>query len=61
MTEKQQELYIKTKKRLRRLGIENPADVIVSLAEEIEYYRKKIRTMEDYIEERFTNHTEETK
>lgn len=47
MTEQQMELYKRTKDRMRRLGIENPADVIVALAEEIEYYRKKIQTMED--------------
>lgn len=47
MTEKQEELYKRTKERMRRLGIENPADVIVALAEEIEYYRNKIRAMED--------------
>ena len=46
MTEKQMELYKRTKDRMRRLGIENPADVIVALAEEIEYYRNKIRAME---------------
>lgn len=47
MTEQQMELYQRTKDRMRRLGIENPADVIVALAEEIEDYRKKIQTMED--------------
>lgn len=47
MTEQQQELYIKTKERMRRLGKENPADVIVALAEEVEYYRKKIQILEE--------------
>ena len=41
MTEQQMELYKRTKERMRRLGIENPADVIVALAEEIEGYRKQ--------------------
>ena len=52
MTEAQKELYEKTKRRLRRLGAENPADVIVALAEEIEGYRKKIQSMEEYIASR---------
>lgn len=52
MTEKQQELYIKTKARLRRMGVENPADVIVALAEEIDRYREKIHTMEEFIAKR---------
>lgn len=46
MTETQMELYTRTKERMRRLGIENPAEVIVALAEEIEHYRKKIQEME---------------
>lgn len=49
MTEKQIELYKETKRRLRRIGIENPAEVIVALAEEIDHYRKKIRAMEEQI------------
>jgi hypothetical protein len=52
MTEAQKELYEKTKYRLRRLGAENPADVIVALAEEIEGYRKKIQSIEKYINSR---------
>ena len=47
MTDQQMELYKRTKERMRRQGIENPADVIVALAEEIEYYRNKIRAMEE--------------
>ena len=47
MTEQEKQLYIKTKERLRRLGKENPADVIVALAEEGEYYRDRIRELED--------------
>ena len=50
MTEAQTELYKRTKDRLRRLGKENPADVIIALAEEIELYRKKIHALEEYIE-----------
>ena len=46
MTEQQMELYKRTKERMRRLGIENPAEVIVALAEEVEYYRNKIHAME---------------
>lgn len=49
MTEKQQEIYMKTKARLRRAGIENPADVIVALTEEIDYYRAKIHSLEEFI------------
>lgn len=50
MTAAQAELYKRTKERMRRLGKENPADVIIALAEEIELYRKKIRALEEYIE-----------
>lgn len=50
MTEEQNELYIKTKDRLRRLGKENPADCILGLALEIEAYRSKIRAMEELLD-----------
>ena len=50
MTEAQKELFVKTKERLRRLGKENPADVIVALAEEIEQYRARIRAMDDELD-----------
>lgn len=43
MTEKQNEIYTKTKKRFRLLGIENPAEVIVALAEELEAIEKEQR------------------
>ena len=43
MTEKQNEIYTKTKKRFRLLGIENPAEVIVALAEEIEAFENEQR------------------
>lgn len=39
MTPDKLELYARTKERLRELGIENPADVIVHLAEEIKNVR----------------------
>lgn len=51
MTQQQQELYTKTKNRLRRMGKENPADVIVALAEEIEHYRAKIHGMAKELEQ----------
>ena len=57
MTEKQQEIYIETKARLRRMGKENPADVIVALAEEIDRYRDKIRSMEEFIAKKRGNET----
>ena len=50
MTEAQKELFVKTKERLRRLGKENPSDVIVALAEEIEQYRARIRAMDDELD-----------
>ena len=49
MTEQQIAIYIETKKRFRRMGIENPAEVVVALTKEISDYRKKIRAMEDFI------------
>lgn len=48
MTEKQNEIYIKTKKRFRLLGIENPAEVIVALAEELEAIEKDQRTKAEW-------------
>ena len=50
MTDTQNELYIRTKERLRRLGKENPADCILALAEEVEYYRAKINRMDECID-----------
>ena len=50
MTEAQKELYARTEARMRRLGKENPADCILSLAEEVEYYRKKIKRMQELID-----------
>lgn len=49
MTDAQKELYEKTKARMRRLGIENPADVVVALTEEIDFYRGKIERLEKRI------------
>ena len=57
MNTEQQKLYIRTKERLRRLGKENPADVIVALAEEIEYYRKKIRAVEELLDHKTNERT----
>ena len=39
MTEQEKQLYQKTKERFRRRGIENPADVILALAKELEHYK----------------------
>lgn len=61
MTEKQRELYIRTKERFRRMGIENPADVILALAEEIDYYRKKLLAMEKLVIKLEQKNTEEKK
>ncbi len=47
MTEQEKQLYLKTKERFRRLGKENPADVILALAEEVENYRSKIQQIEN--------------
>ena len=41
MTSKQIEIYTKTKERFRLAGIENPAEVIVSLVEDIEALEAK--------------------
>lgn len=49
MTEQQIELYRQTMERMHRMGKNTTTDVIVALAEEIEYYRKKIRAMEKFI------------
>lgn len=57
MTEKQQEIYLETKARLRRMGKENPADVIVALAEEIDRYRDKVRSMEEFTAKKRGNET----
>ena len=60
MNAKQAELYKNTKKRMRRLGLENPADVIIALAEEIDHYRDKIRSMEEFIANRERKRGNET-
>jgi urease gamma subunit len=56
MTPDKLELYAKTKERFRKLGIENPADVIVCLAEENEKQGKVItdlyREGEMYLKQR---------
>lgn len=59
MTEAQKELYTKTKERFRRMGKENPADVILGLAEEVEYYRSKIQGMEEERNKKPLLHTTE--
>lgn len=50
MTEQEKQLYLKTKERFRRLGKENPADVILALAEEVEDYRNKMHLLEEELE-----------
>lgn len=45
MTEKQQELYHQTARRLSRVGIKDPTAQIIALAEEIENYRDQIQSM----------------
>ena len=47
--EKQQEIYNETIARLRRMGKHTHFDVIVALAEEIDHYRDKIRSIEEFI------------
>lgn len=49
------DLYEKTMRRLGRMGIKHPTDQIVALAEEIEYYRKKIRDLETYLRKPILN------
>ena len=39
-------LYEKTTKRLARVGIKDPTNVIITLAQEIEHYRAKIQSLE---------------
>ena len=46
MTEKEYQRYTEIKERFRRLGIENPADVILALDKEVEDYRSKIQQIE---------------
>ena len=47
--EKQQKIYNETMERLCRMGKKKHFDVIVALAEEIERYRDKIRSMDEFI------------
>lgn len=49
MTDERMELYERTIKRLARCGAKDPTSQIISLAEEIERYRSKIRSMEMHI------------
>lgn len=50
MTEQEKQLYLKTKERFRRLGKENPADVILALAGEVEDSSNKIHQLEEALE-----------
>ena len=49
MTYENKVIYEKTVQRLARAGVKDPTAQIVFLAEEIERYRSKIRSLEDYI------------
>jgi hypothetical protein len=49
MADERMELYDRTIKRLARCGAKDPTSQIISLAEEIERYRSKIRSMELHI------------
>lgn len=53
------ELYEKTVNRLERAGVSNPLAQIIYLAEEIEYYREKIHSLEEYIKQLQTGQASE--
>lgn len=50
MTEAQKARYAKIKDRFRSIGVENPADVILALDEEIEQDIATIKAMEDELD-----------
>lgn len=56
--EEKQELYERTVRRLARAGAKDPTSQIIALAEEVDYYRNKIRALEEFIIERENKHTE---
>ena len=50
----QEGIYLSTVLRLARMGKKTPQEQIVALAEEIEYYRSRIRALENFINQRPT-------
>ena len=52
LTDEQKELYTNTMRRLSLIGRKDTTSQILCLAEEIEYYRDRIRKMEKSIKER---------
>lgn len=53
MTEQEKQLYTQTMKRLIRLGKNRPDEAILFLADEVKYYRAKIRRMGEVLEDCF--------
>ena len=47
ITQEEADLYCKTARRLERMGIKDPTAQIVALAEEIEYYRGRVKNLLD--------------
>lgn len=50
MNEEQIKIYTQVKERMRRLGKENPADVILYLELEVRAYRRTIRRLKDELD-----------
>lgn len=49
LNEKQKQIYLKTMERMQVLGASTEKEAIVILSGEINYYKKKIKTMESKI------------
>lgn len=47
MTDVQKALYTSTVRRLESIGAKDPTSQIIALAEEVEHYRDKIKSLED--------------
>lgn len=53
MNKQERDLYLRTLKRLARLGMDRPDRAILFLADEAEYYRARIRRMRAELEDCF--------
>lgn len=50
---KQDEIYIKTMKRLNKItSVKSDKEAVIILSKEVNYYRNKIKDLEDFLKEK---------
>lgn len=50
---KQDEIYIKTMKRLNKItSVKSDKEAVIILSQEVNYYRNKIKDLEDFLKEK---------